>query len=98
MRWNLSPSQKKEVQKQQIKLAKILVHDHTQEEVAGILGVSREWVSKWTRENGTNGTHTNTSDSRVKVPPQAAPEIVGRVESGESREQVAADYGVTPRC
>ncbi len=57
------------------------------------LGVARETVSKWFVRNGKD-TNTHTFDSKVKIPPKAAPVILGRSEAGESQEQIAADYGV----
>ncbi len=57
----------------------------------------RETVRDWLRSNGETAKPSTSFDSRVKVSPKANPQILERVESGESQEQVAADYGVTQR-
>ena len=97
-RRHLSPAQKKHCLRQMKKVAAALrTEGKTQQQVAVLLGVSRECVSAW--ENATNGTSTNTRtpdiDARVKVPVQLRAKVAERVEAGETQEQVAADYKVT---
>jgi len=102
-RRNLSPEQKKEVQKSMIAVAKALRTEdpkrNTQAEIAVKLGVTQQAVSKWLGKSGHNTTRCDmsTPDAKVKVPPKERPKLAKRVAKGESIEQVAADYGITPR-
>lgn len=76
---------------------------YTQKQLAVMMGVDRQTISRWLKEfassaqkrtSGKPGAVTNpTTDSRVKVPPQAKPIIAERVAKGESQSQVAADLG-----
>lgn len=96
-RRNLSPSQQKDARKKMKAIAKALKAEskaNTQPVIARKLGVSQQTVSAWIMPNTSTG-NTHKHDSRVKIPVQANPIIVDRVESGEKQEQVAADYGVT---
>lgn len=96
-RRNLSPSQQKDARNKMMAVAKALKAEdkaaNTQPVIARKLGVSQATVSGWLMPSiKTDKTHKH--DSRVKIPVQANPAIVDRVESGEKQEQVAADYGV----
>ena len=66
---------------------------HTQAEIAKLLGVSQQAVSKWlTPQKGNNTTRSNVStDCRIKISKAARPIIFEQVESGHSAEQVARD-------
>lgn len=108
-RRNLSPSQKTEVHKRMKAVAKALREEapvkNTQERVAALLGVSQQVVSKWGLAGDANNTTSGNActpsvthhrpDARVKVPPPERPVILERLDSGETQEQVAADYGIT---
>lgn len=69
----------------------------TQAEAAAVVGVGRKTIDDW--ESGNNGETANASipDQRVSVPKSERPRIMERVQAGESRRQVAADYKVTER-
>lgn len=99
-RRNLSPTQKTELRRKMQAIAKQLRESDpkkwTQKAVADVLGVAHQTVSLWFGTNSSAGI-TSKPDARTKVPPQRKPEIASRVESGESREQVAADFGITGR-
>lgn len=107
-RRNLSPSQKKETRARMKAVAFGLRKEdpkkNTQQRVAAMLGVAQQTVSGWFANNtGVGNTctppsepkETHRPDARVKVPPKEREHISERVESGETQEQVAADYGVT---
>ena len=69
---------------------------NTQARVAKLLGVGQQTVSDWFGTNtGSGNTSDPTSDARTKIAPTAHPIILERVDEGESRAQVAADYGVS---
>lgn len=96
-RRNLSNEQKKQVQKQQITLAKRLnqTRNYSQEQIGKILGVSQQWVSKWLNGN-INTTHGNTYiDTKVKIGKKEKEIIFAQLESGLTQEQVAANLQVT---
>jgi len=69
----------------------------TQARIAKEFGVSRQAVQAWfSMPNAKSGnTHKPREDARVKVDPTSKPVIAERVASGETQEQVAADYGLT---
>jgi len=97
-RRNLSHEQKQEVREQQKKIAgELREAGYSQKAIAGVLGVSREWVREY--GNITNGTNANSykpeHDCRVKIPKEARESIFARVEAGETQSQIAADFGVT---
>ena len=99
-RRNLSSEQTKQVSKTQREIAKRLRESDakrwTQEAVGTLLGVDRSTVAKWFSNNVTDHTATKTPapDARVKLNTAAKQEVVERLESGETQEQVAADFGV----
>lgn len=100
-RRNLSPSQKKDLQRTAKKIVgELREEDHkywTQNKLAEVIGYDRSTVSKWLTTNVTN--HNSCKhDSRVKVDPREKPVIVERVASGETQTQIAADYGTTPQA
>jgi len=77
----------------------------TQKRLAGVFGVAQNTVSDWFREKkvrssvgSDNTSETPPPDARVKINPTAKPVIAARLESGESQEQVAADYGVSQQA
>lgn len=104
-RRNLSPAQKKDLHKAQRTTAKRLREEDpkkwTQQRIAQALGVAQNTVSDWFTKPRSNIGADNTSkpkpDARVKVDPKHKPIIADRVASGESQEQVAADYGISQR-
>jgi len=72
----------------------------TQKRLAGVFGVTRQCVDNLFNRDGTSNATSGTAcnlppDARVKIPPTEKPTIAKRVTSGESQEQVAADYGVS---
>ncbi|HYT88777.1 MAG TPA: DNA methyltransferase, partial [Gemmataceae bacterium] len=74
----------------------------TQGEVAARVGVAQQTVSDWEdadgesdTENGIPFTPAPFPDCRVTIPRPEYPTIAERIRNGESRAQVAADYGVT---
>ena len=99
-RRNLSSDQIKEVAKQQKRIANDLREADpkkwTQKAVAALLGVTQKTVSVWFTSNipEYNASKTPTPDARVKLNSAAKEAIAVRVESGESQQQVAADFGV----
>ncbi len=104
-RRNLSPTQKKEVQK----TARAIAWDlrtlkteqgrprYTQGQVATLLGVARQTVADWFRPNAGSGNGSETADSRVKIPVDQHAEILRRYEAKKTQEQIAADYGVAQK-
>ena len=99
-RRNLSLEQTKAVEKRQREIAKKLresdAKQWTQQAVGALLGVSRETVRNWFSTNGheANGTKTPKPDARVKLNTAAKEAVVARLESGETQQQIAADFGV----
>lgn len=105
VRRNLSPEQKRDIQKRQKEIAKRLREEDakrwTQKRVAEVLGVAESTVRLW--ENTTNrraadGGKTAKEpkpDARVKLNTAAKRAIAERVIKGEKQEQVAADFGVS---
>lgn len=117
-RRNLSPDQKKTARRRMKDVAFALrkedPHKNTQERVAALLGIARNTISDWFRQDGvkqnrptaeaesmhnvdSDDMHTPAPpppDARVKIPPAQWPIILERAESGETQEQIAADYGV----
>ena len=69
----------------------------TQQAVGALLGVARNTVSDWfiTNVGADNTNKTPTPDARVKLNTPAKEVIAVRVESGESQQQIAADFGVS---
>lgn len=100
-RRNLSPAQRKEITKTQKKLAKELnkTHRYTQEKIALLLGVNQKTVSNWLTNNSKKDNVGKTDekhyDARVTLPAEVNPEIVKRIEAGESQAQIAADLAVS---
>jgi site-specific DNA-methyltransferase (adenine-specific) len=95
-RRNLSPDELSTVRLRQRALAwKMAESGMTQAEVGAALGVARRTIAHWLA-NIPNGevAKRNKPDNRVKVPVGARPEIVERIEAGETQAQVAADFGV----
>jgi 16S rRNA G966 N2-methylase RsmD/DNA-binding XRE family transcriptional regulator len=72
----------------------------TQQQAAEAAGVHKATVSRW-EENGESELqeeevqHTFAPDLRLRIPPGEREVIHQRVQAGETREQVAADYRVT---
>jgi site-specific DNA-methyltransferase (adenine-specific) len=99
-RRNLSPDQARDVTKTQREIAKKLRESNskrwTQEAVGTLLGVAQQTVASWFSSNTTDGnaTKTPTPDARVKLNTAAKEEVVARLESGETQQQIAADFGV----
>jgi len=99
-RRNLSSEQTKQVSKTQREIAKRLRESDaqrwTQEAVGVLLGVARQTVASWFSSNAIDGNATKrpTPDARVKLNTAAKQEVVERLESGQTQEQVAADFGV----
>lgn len=85
----------------------------TQAEVGRHLGVRQQQVSEWLGSITGTGKASKPArnggkkagkppkparhDSRVKVSAEAKPDIADRINGGENREQVGADYGITGR-
>lgn len=103
-RRNLSPDQKRErlghMKKTAAELRQLDPKRWTQAAIAAAFGVSRQAVEKWfNRDSETIATCSNAfvPDARVKIPARQYASIAARVDAGESRMQVAADYGTTPQ-
>ena len=100
VRRNLSPDQKKEQHRKMKLVAEKLRNEdpkkNTQSRIAQILGVAQQTVSDWSGTNTASGISSKL-DARVKVSSECWPVICQRIESGENREQVAADFGITGR-
>ena len=100
-RRNLSSEQTREIAKQQKQIAANLREADpkkwTQQAVGALLGVARNTVSDWfiTNVGADNTNKTPTPDARVKLNTPAKEVIAVRVESGESQQQIAADFGVS---
>lgn len=105
-RRNLSLAQKDERAKVQKKIARALVAEgKTQQEVAVALGVDQATISRWI--NGNMQAHkVDTLDSKqvsrqptakTKVSPAHQDILFERSESGETLDQIGADYGVPRR-
>ena len=100
-RRNLSSEQTREIAKQQKQIAANLREADpkkwTQQAVGALLGVAHTTVSSWFITNSSNGNtyKTPTPDARVKLNTPAKEVIAVRVESGESQQQIAADFGVS---
>lgn len=90
----MSPSQKKDTLRKMKAVALSLKQaGKTQAQIGVLLGVARQTVAVWLMPNAKD-SNRRTPDSRVKVSVTAHPVIVERIESGESQNQVAADYGI----
>lgn len=97
-RRNLSPTQRKELEKREKETAKQLREVHPVSVVAQLLGVSRQLVSYWLGNDAKICDISNLPNSVVKVPPQERETIYFRCErDGEDDRQVAADYGISDR-
>lgn len=97
-RRNLSPDQKREVDKTRKSIARDLKQERwNQEEIARLFGVSQQAVSAWLGGAATNTTDCNSlqPDSRVKIAKEEHVIIFERATGGESLRQIAADYGVS---
>ncbi len=107
-RRQLSPEQVREVYEKARALAlRLRQEGRSQEEVAQLLGVSQQAISKWENKEAKSpvemGVVTNTTrsksyhppDIRVTVPREEYPKIYERAKSGESLRQIAADYKVS---
>jgi transcriptional regulator with XRE-family HTH domain len=90
------------LQKKQREIARSLKAEQklTQEQIARLLGVSRELVKHWLRDKQTTGEGTTIGnftngctplDCRVKVPAKLHPVIVERVEADDARRGDPAD-------
>lgn len=99
-RRNLSPEQRRAVrERQQAVYLRLRQAGRTQGQAAAYIGVPRETAKGWEADGGSDGESANASvpDLRVAVPRSEHPRIAERLDAGEPRDQVAADYGVTPR-
>lgn len=95
-RRNLSSAQKNEARKKMQKIAdELALHDYTQAAIATMLGVDQSTVSKWLDATNMNNHNGCKPDARVKIPKTENEKIYDRIKTGETQEQVAADYGVT---
>ena len=97
-RRQLSPEQIQEIRARQRELAlKLRKQGKTQEEVAKIIGVSQQTISYWEKNvNNTNiGKAYAPPDLRIKIPEEEYVKIYERYKSGETQEQIAADYKVS---
>jgi len=68
--------------------------DRTQARIAQVLGVHRRTVDEWLDTSNVKDDKAS-NDARISVPKSKQPEIVDRIEVGESQSQVAADYGIS---
>jgi len=107
-RRNLSPSQEMELENDRRHTALELKKEGKRQiDIAKMLGVHRTRISHWLAGKGRkrsggisivtggNNAYTPRLDCRVTVPPEHKPVILQRIASGETQQQVAADYGVS---
>lgn len=97
-RRNLSPDQKAVLrEKQKAIAADLKAEGQTQEQIAAMLGVAQQTVSAWLIPNTSDGNAHKEAppDARVKLTQPAKAKVLERVDSGESQEQIAADFGVS---
>jgi len=96
-RRNLTQSQKQELKVKQKEIAKKLSEENrTQTEIAQLLGVTQQAVSKWFTPNTTSCNKRNDKPhSNTKVNASGRKEALERSEAGESQQQIAADLGVS---
>ena len=104
-RRNLSPDQKRARTKRMKDVALALRKEdpvkNTHARIAALLGMGRQTVTDWLPpDNNDNISVAGSGNAyiptaKVKIPPKEKPVIAERVESGETQQQVAADYGVT---
>jgi len=99
-RRQLSPEQEEELTKRRDEiLLKLRLEGKTQEEVAKLLEITRQAVSK--REKGVKNTNNATGcaicipNLYVKIPKVEHARIAARARAGEKHEQIAADYKTT---
>ena len=100
-RRNLSPDQKREVDKTRRAIAMDLKREgQTQEQIARVFGVAQNTVHYWLGEPTTNINADNgcIPDSRVKVAKGSVDAILERANRGETQSQIAADYGVSQQA
>lgn len=71
----------------------------TQAEAAALAGIPRQTGAWWEKTSRRDASSSIVSlpDLRVKVGRHARREIMRRATSGERIEQIAADFGITPR-
>ena len=93
-RRNLSPDQKAALRERQIEIAgKLKEEGKTQEEIAILLGTSRSTVDNWL---DISIVHLDKAyDNRVKVPKDFQSEILDRADTGDTHDQIAADFGIS---
>ena len=105
-RRNLSSIQRKSLNRQMCQVANALRQQDpkkfTQKVVAGMIGVSQPTISGWFRiGSGNNIKADNVStprpDARRKVPETARTTVAARVTTGESKQKIAKELGVTQR-
>lgn len=99
-RRQLSPEQLKEIREGQKRLAFLFrKRNRSQKEIASLLGVTQQLISIWLNKPDTNSTNAGdtciSSDLKLKVPKEARKQIYARNRTGESQEQVAADFHIT---
>lgn len=100
-RRNLSPEQKREVDKAKKQIAFELREEdpkkNTQAVVARLLGVAQCTVASWFSTNIIGNNATRQPDARLKLSKEDKAEIVDRCEAGDSQAQIAADFGVSQK-
>ena len=71
----------------------------TQSQIGQMLGIDQATVSRWVQRIRNTMQQHNTSplDLRVKIPAATKPDILDRVDAGESPRKVASEYQTTPR-
>lgn len=93
-RRNMSTEQRKAVDKRMKETAKRLYAEkRSQPKIAMLLGVSQQTVSYWLTPDTKIGKRRKYPVT-AKVKPDEAPEIIERLDAGDTQAQVAADYGV----
>jgi transcriptional regulator len=91
-RRQLSHEQEKEIIRQ------LREYGFTQQEVADTLGTTQKTIDNKEGESISNSTNTfNAPDLRISVPRKDYSKIHERIKSGETRNNIAADYKVTPQ-
>jgi site-specific DNA-methyltransferase (adenine-specific) len=95
-RRNLPTDWKDEIRQARIELAvEMDGAGLTQQEISSLIGVPQPTISRWlTTFIQSDKSSIRSKGNRTKLPTGAVPEIIERLDSGQTQAQVAVDYGV----
>lgn len=98
-RRQLSRDQLREIREEQKQLALLLKQqqDKSQEEIAGLMGVSQPTISIWLCQENISNINTNNAniDLRLSIMQEQKDDIFERAQHGDTQAKIAADYGVS---